>query len=145
MTNQFMQLAVRQAELAKLNHEVPVGAVLVYQDEVIAEGHNLVIEKNNPLMHAEVVVILKGLEVLGTTYLEHCSLYVTKEPCIMCFGAIVNARIKDVYFGAYDLKYGAMDYVLRLIHNKKINHYPNIFGGMMEVRCKSLLEEFFRC
>jgi tRNA(adenine34) deaminase len=140
-----MELAIKQAQAAMENNEVPVGAVLVYDDKVICESHNLVIEKNNPLMHAELIAILKGLELLSTTYLEECSLYVTKEPCIMCFGAIANARIRNVYFGAYDVKYGAMDYILGLMHNKKINHYPNIYGGIMELECKELLEGFFKC
>lgn len=145
MKNKFMQLALVQAKTAKANNEVPVGAVLVYNNKVIANGYNLVETKSNSILHAEVIAISKGIEALGTKYLSDCSLYVTKEPCIMCFGAITNARIKDVYFGAYDIKYGATDYILGLTHNNKINHYPNIYGGIMEFECKSLLEDFFRC
>lgn len=142
MANEWMELALREAQ--KAHNEIPVGAVLVKDNTVIAAAHNRTVEENNALRHAELIVLEEGLKKLGATYLEDCDLYVTKEPCIMCFGAIVNARIKRVYFGAYDVKYGAMDYVIRLGYLKKINHIPELYGGICEHECKTLLEEFFR-
>lgn len=142
MKNPLMELALLQA--TKADNEIPVGAVLVKDGKVIAEAHNCMMEDNNALSHAEMLVMQDAIQKLGTTYLEDCELYVTKEPCIMCFGGIVNARVKRVYFGAYDIKYGAMDYVLRLGYLNKINHVPEIYGGIMEEECKALLEGFFR-
>ncbi len=141
MKNEFMELAILEAK--KDPNEIPVGAVLVKDKKVIATAHNECVAKNG-MCHAELLVIERGLSVLGTTYLEDCELYVTKEPCIMCFGATVNARVKRVYFGCYDVKYGAMEYVEKLGYLHKINHTPEIYGGIMELECKSLLEDFFR-
>ncbi len=137
-----MSLACKEA--VKDKNEIPVGALLVKGDTLIATAHNECVAQNNPLCHAELLVIERGLSRLGTTYLDDCTLYVTKEPCIMCFGAIVNARVKRVYFGCYDVKYGAMEYVQRLGYLHKINHVPELYGGIMEQECKTLLEDFFR-
>lgn len=142
MKNQYMELAISEA--AKDPNEIPVGAVLVKDKKVIATAHNETVKGNNALLHAEMLVMERGLKTLGTTYLEDCELYVTKEPCIMCFGGIVNARVKRVYFGCYDVKYGAMEYVEKLGYLHKINHVPEIYGGIMELECKTLLEDFFR-
>lgn len=141
MKNDYMLLAIEEAK--KENNEVPVGAVLVKNKEVIATAHNECVAQNG-ICHAELLAIGRGLKKFGTTYLEDCELYVTKEPCIMCFGAAVNARIKRVYFGCYDVKYGAMEYVQKLGYLNKINHVPEIYGGIMELECKTLLEDFFR-
>lgn len=145
MFNKFMQEAILEAESAYRLNEVPVGAVIVHKNRIISKSHNTTIKNNNPLFHAEINAINDALEVLGTTYLSDCSLYVTKEPCIMCLGAIINARVGKVYFGAYDVKYGASEHLLNLMHNKKVNHFPEIYGGIMENECKKLLEDFFRC
>jgi len=145
MFNKYMECAIKEAKSAYTSMEVPVGAVVVYKNEIISRSHNRVTEKNNPLLHAEIIAINDALKALGTTYLTDCALYVTKEPCIMCLGAIINARMDKVYFGAYDVKYGASEHVLNLMHNKKVNHFPEIYGGIMENECKKLLEEFFRC
>ena len=145
MFNKYMAEAIEEAKTACNSQEVPVGAVVVYKNEIISRSHNIVVQKNNPLLHAEIIAIDDALKALGKTYLTDCSLYVTKEPCIMCLGAIINARVSKVYFGAYDVKYGASDHLLNLIHNKKVNHFPEIYGGIMENECKKLLEDFFRC
>ena len=136
-----MLLAIEEAK--KDPNEIPVGAVLVKDKQVIAAAHNECVAKSG-ICHAELLAIERGLSKLGTTYLEDCELYVTKEPCIMCFGATVNARVKRVYFGCYDVKYGAMEYVERLGYLHKINHTPELYGGIMEQECKTLLEDFFR-
>lgn len=142
MNNPYMELALLEAK--KDPNEIPVGAVLVKDKQVIATAHNECVARNDALLHAEMLVMERGLQALGTTYLEGCELYVTKEPCIMCFGGIVNARVKRVYFGCYDVKYGAMEYVEKLGYLHKINHVPEIYGGIMENQCKTLLEDFFR-
>lgn len=145
MFNKFMNEAILQAKKARENTEVPVGCVIVRDNEIIAKSHNRVIEENNPLNHAEILAIGDALKKLDKTYLSDCTLYVTKEPCIMCLGAIINARVKNVYFGAYDTKYGASEHILNLMHLNKVNHYPEIYGGIMENECRKILEDFFRC
>lgn len=142
MFSKFMNEAINMAKISQ--NEIPVGAVLVYKNEIVAKSFNRMIERNNPLMHAEMNVITEGLKKLNVTYLSECDLYVTLEPCVMCMGAILNARVKRVYFGAYDVKYGASHHILNLMHHKKTNHYPEIYGGIMENECKKLLEEFFK-
>lgn len=141
MFNEFMNVALMEAKNAE--NEIPVGAVLVCEGKIVAKASNTVVKNNNPTMHAEMNVINEGLKKLGVTYLDKCDLYVTLEPCVMCMGAILNARVKRVYFGAYDVKYGASHHVLNLMHHKKTNHYPEIYGGIMEKECRKLLEEFF--
>lgn len=145
MFNEYMNEAIKEAEIAFSENEVPVGAVLVCGDKIVEKSHNTVIKNDNPLCHSELIVINKALTKLQKTYLTDCSLYVTKEPCIMCLGAIINARVGKVYFGAYDVKYGASDHLLNLMHLNKVNHKPQIYGGIMENECKKLLEDFFRC
>ncbi len=142
MFNEFMNEALKLAK--KDENEVPVGAVVVKDKIIIAASHNTIIKENNPLCHAEINAINEALKKLGKTYLNDCDLYVTLEPCVMCMGAILNARVKRVYFGAYDVKYGASEHILNLMHLKKTNHYPEIYGGIMENECKSILEGFFR-
>ena len=139
--NKYMSAAIALAESKK--NEIPVGAVIVKDRCVISSACNSMAEKNNPLAHAETEAINMALSVLGETYLSDCDIYVTKEPCLMCFGAIMHARIRRVYFGAYDLKYGACDYILAIMDKKKTNHCPEIYGGIMENECKRLLEDFF--
>lgn len=141
MFSKFMNEALKQAKSSP--DEIPVGAVLVHKNEIIAKASNSMIKCNNPLMHAEINAINEGLKRLGTMYLSECDLYVTLEPCVMCMGAILNSRIKRVYFGAYDVKYGASHHILNLMHHKKTNHYPEIYGGIMENECRKLLEDFF--
>lgn len=142
MFNKFMNEAIFEAK--KNKDEVPVGAVLVCNGEIVAKSSNKVVDKNNPLMHAEMNVINDGLKKLDVTYLSDCDLYVTLEPCVMCMGAILNVRVRRVYFGAYDVKYGASNHILNLMHHKKTNHYPEIYGGIMENECREILEGFFR-
>ncbi len=141
-TNKFMCEAIELAKKSK--NEVPVGAVVVKDNSIIASSHNMIIKNQNPICHAEINVITDALKKLDVMYLDDCDLYVTLEPCVMCMGAILNARLKRVYFGAYDIKYGASEHILNLMHHKKTNHYPEIYGGIMENECRKLLEEFFK-
>ena len=143
MNKEFMKLAIFQAKLAADKGEVPVGAVIVKNGEVIAKGHNLREEKQNALSHAEIEAINLACKKLGTWRLDDCELYVTLEPCPMCTGAIINARIKTVIFGAYDSKMGCMDSVINLC-DYPFNHRPEIYGGIMEDDCLNILQNFFK-
>ena len=138
-----MKLAIAEAQKAAEKGEVPVGAVIVKNGEVIAAGHNLREEKQNALSHAEIEAINLACQQLGSWRLDDCELYVTLEPCPMCTGAIINARIKTVIFGAYDSKMGCMDSVINLC-DYPFNHHPEIYGGIMEDECLAVLQNFFK-
>ena len=143
MNKEFMKLAITEAQKAAEKGEVPVGAVIVKNGEVISTGHNLREEKQNALSHAEIEAINLACQKLGSWRLDDCELYVTLEPCPMCTGAIINARIKTVIFGAYDSKMGCMDSVINLC-DYPFNHRPEIYGGIMEDECLSVLQNFFK-
>lgn len=143
MNKEFMKLAIAEAQKAAEKGEVPVGAVIVKNGEVIATGYNLREEKQNALSHAEIEAINLACQQLGSWRLDDCELYVTLEPCPMCTGAIINARIKTVIFGAYDSKMGCMDSVINLC-DYPFNHHPEIYGGIMEDECLAVLQNFFK-
>ncbi len=143
MNKEFMKLAITEAQKAAEKGEVPVGAVIVKNGDVIATGHNLREEKKNALSHAEIEAINVACQKLGSWRLDDCELYVTLEPCPMCTGAIINARIKTVIFGAYDSKMGCMDSVINLC-DYPFNHRPEIYGGIMEDDCLAVLQKFFK-
>lgn len=142
-TNHWMTLALEQAVLAQSQGEVPVGAVVCYQNEPIAVGYNRREMDQSAVAHAELLAIENACKHLGRWRLEECDLYVTLEPCAMCTGAIINSRIRTVYFGAYDSKAGCMGSVLDLTHFP-FNHKPLVLGGIMEKECSQLLSDFFR-
>jgi tRNA(adenine34) deaminase len=139
--NKYMAAAIKEALAAE--NEVPVGAVIVKNGGIIAGAANSMFRDNNATKHAEINAVNAALARLNETYLSDCDIYVTKEPCLMCFGALINARIRRVYFGAYDVKYGACEYVLPLLNAGKSNHCPEIYGGIMENECRAILEGFF--
>ncbi|MBQ2266019.1 MAG: nucleoside deaminase [Clostridia bacterium] len=143
MNKEFMKLAITEAQKAAEKGEVPVGAVIVKNGEVISTGHNLREEKQNALSHAEIEAINLACQKLGSWRLDDCELYVTLEPCPMCTGAIINARFKTVIFGAYDSKMGCMDSVINLC-DYPFNHHPEIYGGIMEDECLAVLQNFFK-
>ncbi len=143
MNKKFMKLAIEEAEKAAAKGEVPVGAVIVKDGEVIAACHNLREEKQNALSHAEIEAINTACKKLGTWRLDGCEMYVTLEPCPMCTGAIINARIKTVIFGAYDSKMGCMDSVINLC-DYPFNHKVEVYGGIMEDECLAVLQNFFK-
>lgn len=138
----FMVAALQQAKKAYDIGEVPVGAVIVLNGEIIATGYNKRETRQSSLHHAELEAIAKACEVLGRWRLNDCTLYVTLEPCPMCTGGIINSRIKKVVFGAYDEKAGSMGTVINLC-TLGYNHTPTIIGGYMEKECRELLESFF--
>lgn len=143
MDRKFMKLALDEAKIAFSKGEVPVGAVIVKNGEVVAACHNLREQKQNALSHAEMEAINLACEKLGSWRLDDCELYVTLEPCPMCTGAIINARIKTVVFGAYDSKMGCMDSVINLC-DYPFNHKVEVYGGIMEEECLAVLQDFFK-
>lgn len=144
MKIEYMQEALKQANVALQIDEVPIGAVIVYQDEIIARGFNLRETKQQAIAHAEIMCIEKACEKIGSWRLNECSLYVTLEPCPMCAGAIIQSRIKNVYFGAYDPKGGCFGSVLQMQDIQKFNHHPEVTGGIMEEECAKILKDFFQ-
>ena len=140
----FMGEALKQAKLSFDTDEVPIGAVLVYQNKIIASGYNLSISNHDPSAHAEILTIRDAGQYLKNYRLTNCSLYVTLEPCVMCLGAIFHARISNLIFGAYDHKKGACESVANLKEDKELNHHCVIHGGVLEFESKTLLQDFFK-
>lgn len=141
--NNFMLQAFEQAKLAYDIGEVPVGAVVVHQGQVIAKGHNLVEIQTNPVAHAELLVIQEAAKLLGDVRLDSCDLYVTLEPCAMCAQAISHARIQRLYFGAFDPKSGGVDHGARIFSHATCHFKPDVYGGIQEDACRQLLQSFF--
>ncbi|MGP0690627.1 tRNA adenosine(34) deaminase TadA [Priestia aryabhattai] len=140
----YMRLAIDEALKAKDKLEVPIGAVIVQNDEVIAAAYNLRETEQRSVAHAELLAIDEACKKLGTWRLEDATLYVTLEPCPMCAGAIVLSRVKRVVFGAYDPKGGCAGTLLNLLEFEKFNHQAEVVGGMLAEECGSLLTTFFR-
>ena len=140
----WMRLAIAQAHAAAQAGEVPVGAVVVRHGEVIATGRNAPVQGHDPTAHAEILCMRRGAEKLGTWRLRGCTLYVTLEPCPMCAGAMVNARVARVVFGAPDLKTGVAGSVLNLFAQPQLNHHTQVQGGVLAEECAALLADFFR-
>ncbi len=138
----FMHLALEQAELAKNMGEVPIGAVLVRGEEVIASAHNLCETLNDPTAHAELLAIREATKKIGKRALADCELYVTVEPCAMCAGAIINARLKKAVFGAHEERTGCMGSVLDISDGYFINSV-RAYGGILETECAALMSDFF--
>ena len=138
-----MMQAIIEARKAFELGEVPVGAVIVCDGRIIARAYNLRETSNQAIAHAETLAIQKACSKMGSWRLDDCDLYVTLEPCPMCAGAIINARIKSVYFGAYDSKGGACGSVVDLFKKGSFNHSPIVYSGIMEEECETLLKEFF--
>lgn len=142
MNSKFMYEALKEAKVAAKEGEVPVGAVIVRNGEIISKAHNMREQKQNALSHAEIEAINIACEKLGSWRLDDCELYVTLEPCPMCTGAIINARIKTVVFGAFDKTAGCMDSVINLC-DYPLGHKPEIYAGICEDECSEILKKFF--
>ncbi|MYM34987.1 tRNA adenosine(34) deaminase TadA [Duganella sp. FT94W] len=139
----YMRLALEQAQQAWNLGEVPVGAVVVKDGEVIAVGCNQPIGKHDPTAHAEIVALRAAAEKLGNYRLPGCELYVTLEPCVMCAGAMMHARLAKVVFGAADPKTGACGSVVNLFEQEQLNHHTEIEGGVLADECGAMLKQFF--
>ena len=140
-----MRLAIEQAGLAYECDEVPVGAVLLSASgEIIASGHNQPISAMDPTAHAEIIVIREAARQLQNYRLPKTTLYVTLEPCAMCVGALLQARVGRIVFGALEPKTGAIQSVHQLLQSTQLNHYPEILGGVLESECSALMSQFFQ-
>jgi len=139
----FMRLALREAERATEHDDVPIGAVLVHEGEVLATGRNERELRQDPTAHAEVLALREAAAKLGTWRVLESVLYVTLEPCAMCAGAIVLARVPRVVFGAWDPKAGAAGSVLDILAQPQLNHRPEVAGGLLAAECGALLTSFF--
>lgn len=144
LDSSYMELALQQARLAPLIGEVPIGAVLVYKDDVLAVAHNYREVSQDPTAHAEMLVIRKAAEKLRSWRLIDTTLYVTLEPCPMCAGAIVQSRIARLVFGASDPKAGACGSILDIPGDRRFNHQVDVAGGLLEEKSQALLQEFFQ-
>lgn len=140
----FMNEALKEAKKSYLLDEVPVGAIVVKDNKIIARGHNLREKKSDPTAHAEIVAIKKACKKLNSWRLVGCKIYVTLEPCSMCAGAIMWARIDEVIYGAKDLKGGALGTCFNLYEQKGLNHYPKIKKGILEQETSAILIDFFK-
>lgn len=139
----FMRLALELARRAQDHGEVPVGAVVVKDGEIIGQGFNSPISHNDPSAHAEIVALRAAGTALNNYRLTDCTLYVTIEPCVMCAGAIMHARIKRLVYGAADPKTGACGSVVNLFNEQKLNHHASVQAGILSQECGNLLSSFF--
>ena len=144
MDEMYMQEALKEARLALVEDEVPVGAVIVQGELIIGRGHNRREIDNDPTAHAEIVAIRRAAESINAWRLSDATMYVTIEPCCMCAGALVLARIKRLVFGAYDPKGGAVGSITNVLDMPELNHRIEYTGGVLAGECRSLIQEFFR-
>lgn len=143
MHEAFMRIAFQEAEAALADDEVPIGAVIVHGDRVIASAHNQRERLRDPTAHAEMIAITQAAESLNSWRLNDCTLYVTLEPCCMCAGAIVQARLGRVVYGASDPKAGAVHSLFQLLSDARLNHRAEIVSGVLLEPCSQILTRFF--
>ncbi len=139
----LMGLALAEAKKAFQKGETPVGAILVLEDRIIASAHNRKESTNDPTAHAELIVMRKGAEMAHDWRLTDAVLYVTKEPCIMCAGAMINARLGKLVFGCTDDRFGAVNSRYQLLHDPGLNHRVRVLSGVLEHECADILKKFF--
>jgi len=139
-----MSLALKEAKKALLIDEVPVGAIIVKDDKIIARAHNTRESKKDVFGHAETNAIRKANRKLNAWRLDGCTIYVTVEPCIMCGGALIQSRIEKIVYGAKDLKGGAFESSINILEAKNINHHPQIISGVMEDECSRIISDYFK-
>lgn len=140
----FMKIAIKEATKALLVDEVPIGCVIVKDNKVISRGHNLRESKQDVTLHAEIIAIKKANRKLSSWRLNECDIFITLEPCMMCMGAIIQARFKNIYYGAKDYKGGAIGSSINALEAKNINHHPNVVGGILEEECSKIITNYFR-
>ena len=139
----FMRLALREAELAPAHEDVPIGVVIVHAGEVIAAAHNERELRGDPTAHAEIIALREAARAIGSWRVLDAAVYVTLEPCAMCAGALVLARVARVVYGAEDPKAGACGSVLDVLSAPRLNHRPQVAGGLLSIECGELLSAFF--
>jgi tRNA(adenine34) deaminase len=138
----FMNKAFQNAKKAYIKDEVPVGAILVHKNKIIASHHNLMRHNHSSIDHAELLCAYDGIKAMGSPYLDECDLYVTLEPCPMCASTLKHLRIRNIYFGAYDTKGGGIVHGPRLFDF--LNTHTEYYGGFMEDQCSKILQDFFK-
>jgi tRNA(adenine34) deaminase len=141
---QYMLEAIKEAKKAEEKHEVPIGAVVIIDGEIVGRAHNLRETAQRSIAHAELLAIDEACQKTGSWRLEDATLYVTLEPCPMCAGSIIMSRVKRVVFGAYDPKGGCVGTLMNLLQDERFNHRAEVVGGVMEEECGRLLTDFFR-
>ena len=139
----FMRVAMEEARKSSANGEVPVGAVIVFENMVLSKAHNETVKRNDPTAHAEIMAIRKACETKKNYRIPECDLYVTLEPCAMCLGAVNQARIRKLVFGAYDPKSGAVESIMKFPFDK-MNRRVEIKGGVLAEECGNILKDFFK-
>ena len=144
VNEQFMRLALEEARRAEALGEVPVGAVVVFDQKVIARGCNRNLTEKDPSAHAEIVALREAGATVGNYRLLDCELYVTIEPCAMCAGALIQSRIKRLFYGATDPKAGAVKSVLQVLNHPALNHQMEVVPGVLAEECSHLLQSFFK-
>jgi tRNA(adenine34) deaminase len=140
----WMEKAILQARAAQASGEVPIGAVILRNGQLVAEGQNRNLRNSDPSAHAEIVALRAAGQALGNHRLEECEMYVVIEPCAMCAGALVHARLKRLVYGAKDPKAGAVESAVNVLNHPRLNHRMEVAGGVLEEECSLLLREFFR-
>ena len=140
----YMKEALKEAEIAAFEDEVPIGCVIVKDDQIVSRAHNMRDKTNNPVGHAEILAIKKASEILNDWQLVNCTIYVTIEPCIMCAGAIIQSRIAKVVYGAPDNKGGAFGGSINVLDATNLNHRPEVISGVLEEECSSIIKNYFK-
>ena len=140
----WMRLALEEAKKAEKIAEVPIGAIVVLNGEVIGKGYNLRETTQDATTHAEMIAIREACQTVGSWRLEEAQLYVTLEPCPMCSGAMILSRVKEVYFGAFDQKGGTAGTLMNLLEDQRFNHQAHVVGGILEAECGQILSAFFK-
>ncbi|MDX2042477.1 MAG: tRNA adenosine(34) deaminase TadA [Acidobacteriota bacterium] len=140
----FMGFALAEAQRARDVGEVPIGAIVVIDNQIVGNGHNQPIELNDPTAHAEILAIRRAAERIGNYRLTDATMYVTIEPCAMCAGAMVNARIKRLVYGATEIRAGAVNSVFQICSNSSLNHQVEVTSGVRDDECRKLMQEFFK-
>jgi tRNA(adenine34) deaminase len=140
----WMKKALREAERAFDQQEVPVGALVVRNGSIVGRGHNMVETLSDPSAHAEMIALTAACDTLGTRHLTDCTMYVTLEPCPMCAGALVQARLKRLVFGAFDEKAGACSTLYNIVQDERLNHQIDVVSGLESEQSAGLLRDFFR-
>lgn len=140
----FMHQAIKLAKKGRELNEVPVGALVTFKGEIVGKGYNQCIQNQDPTAHAEIIAMRAAAKHIGNYRLNECNLYVTLEPCLMCFGACVHARISKLIYGADDLKIGAVKSNLEQINLTKLNHKFEIISGILKEECAEVLSSFFK-
>lgn len=138
-----MRVAMEEARKSSANGEVPVGAVVVFENMVLSKAHNETVQRDDPTAHAEIMAIRKACETKKNYRIPGCDLYVTLEPCAMCLGTVIQARIRKLVFGAYDPKSGAVESIMKFPFDK-MNHRVEIKGGVLAEECGNILKDFFK-